>query len=317
MVTLADTTFERLPPLHTKLASDGSTDVVPVTLQGALSAVGTLDLACVEPVPPHRKFELTFELRQPQNSETPERRASVSPPKATQTSPAGPALNQAREALHRVFGKGRKDVHPREVKDLWRELERCLGLRKDWDLGVNRGLVDTLLPLASGRRRSVDHERQFFALAGFCLRPGFGHASDPERMRVFETLFEPGLMFHADRPTLDQFFVAWRRVAAGLSTATQSTIRTLCDPFVAPAEHKLKKSKSFKALETPLMWDLLAWLERVPADQRGVLGQWVLERTWTNRDPQNWEWLGRIGAHGRRCAFDPTLEVTECRPSHD
>ncbi len=98
------------------------------------SAPHTLDLACAEPVPPHRKFELDVRTAtNPQNSETLGARASVSPPKATQTSPAGPALNQAREALHRVFGKGRKDAHPREVKDLWRELGALLGSAQDWD----------------------------------------------------------------------------------------------------------------------------------------------------------------------------------------
>lgn len=296
VVDLADESFEPLPALRTKLDADGAQESVRVVLQGALTAVGTLELSCVETVPPQRTFELAFELRQAGTSETLVTRASVAVPPTNVSSASTALVSQAQELLHRVFGKGRKDVHPREVKDLWRELERLLGPRKDWDLAQNRSLADTLLPLAAGRRRSVDHERVYFSLAGFFLRPGFGHVLDPERLQLLQPLFEPGLTFANDRPTLDQFFVAWRRVAAGLDESTQNTIRQLCDPLIAPSELKLKKSKSFKAAATPLLWDLSSWLERVPAEQRGVLGQWVLERTWTTRDPQNWEWLGRIGA---------------------
>jgi hypothetical protein len=43
-------------------------------------------------------------------------------------SPKGKRLDEAREAIDRVFGKGRPDVAPREVKDLLRELERLLGV---------------------------------------------------------------------------------------------------------------------------------------------------------------------------------------------
>lgn len=296
VVELEPQHFDHLPAVRTKLDANGSQESVKVALQGALSAVGTLDLVCVELAPPHRQFDLAFELRQSTQASVAPMRTPVAAPSVGTARVGEAALFEAHEVLHRVFGKGRKDVTPRYVKDVWRELERLLGPRKEWDLALNRNLVDTLLPLAAGRRRSSDHERLFFALCGFCLRPGFGHAKDAERLQLFEPLFEQGVTFHGDRPTLDQFFVAWRRVATGIGETTQCLMRQLCDPLIAPAEQKLKKSKTFKAAETPLVWDLLSWLERVPSERRGVLGQWVLERTWSNRDPQNWEWLGRIGA---------------------
>jgi hypothetical protein len=34
----------------------------------------------------------------------------------------------------------------------------------------------------------------------------------------------------------------------------------------------------------------------VPGQRRSELGSWVLERTWTERDPRLWAALGRIGA---------------------
>ena len=40
-----------------------------------------------------------------------------------------------------------------------------------------------------------------------------------------------------------QFFIAWRRLAGGLSEAMQSAFRDAMDPIVAPPEAKLKKPK--------------------------------------------------------------------------
>jgi hypothetical protein len=44
------------------------------------------------------------------------------------------------------------------------------------------------------------------------------------------------------------------------------------------------------------MLELAASLECVPAARRADLGRWILERTWTNRDPRLWTLLGRVGA---------------------
>jgi hypothetical protein len=44
------------------------------------------------------------------------------------------------------------------------------------------------------------------------------------------------------------------------------------------------------------MLELASWLERVPAEQRAALGHWLLERTWTSRDPRIWAAIGRVGA---------------------
>lgn len=293
-----------------------SPDVIPVVLQGCLTPTGTLELAC-EAVDSRSRYELAFEVRgvtrhallgkQGEPAAAQADGAGSLPSAATvpkpSTMPSAPPSGKAAdtratatEALHRVFGKGRSDVHAREVKDLWRDLERELGPRQSWDIGLCRSLSDVLLGLSAGRRRSVDHERQFFALAGFFLRPGFGHFGDADRMTLFEPLFEPGLAFPAERTNCDQFFIAWRRVAAGLTEAAQETIRAVCDPLIAPSELKLKKSKTFKAPEIPALWELLSWLERVSPERRASLGQWLLDRTWTSRDPKNWEWIGRVGA---------------------
>jgi hypothetical protein len=210
--------------------------------------------------------------------------------------PGGRRWTDAVEAIERVFGKGRKDVKPRETKDLVRELERLLGERANWDTELNRALFDVLAPKHAARRRSADHERVFWLLAGYCLRPGFGHPKDPERVSLVAPLFEPGLTFADENRGWQMFFIAWRRIAAGLPAATQSTLRDLLDPFLASAELKLKRPKTFRAQAPDELLELASWLERVEPERRATLGNWLLDRTWSSRDPRLWTAIGRIGA---------------------
>jgi hypothetical protein len=195
-----------------------------------------------------------------------------------------------------VFGKGRSDVKPREIKDLVRELERILGERRTWTVETNRGLFDLLLPCHTARRRSEDHERVFWMLSGYCLRPGFGHPADPSRIAQLSPLFEAGVGFAQQSRSWQQFWIALRRIAPGLPEEVQLELRALIDPWLAPAELKLKRSKQFRPLAPEEMLELASWLERVPVEFRIELGRWLLERTWTSRDPRLWAALGRIGA---------------------
>lgn len=302
-----DEGFARLPPVVTTVdssvlrssapqAAPEPAQVIPVGLEGELTAIGTVQLACISVDEDGRRLELSFDLRRDATEAEPPSRAPESRPTHFAATRPPPALEQAREALVRVFGKGRKDVTQRETKDLLRELERLLGPRREWTLQTNRALFDVLGPLEKGRRRSSDHERLYFLLAGFCLRPGFGEARDTARAEHLARLFAAGLAFGKERLAWDHFFIAYRRIAPGLSEQRQMEIRELCDPFVAPAERKLKRPKGFKPVVGPETLELLSWLERVDVDRRSALGQWILDRTWTDRDPRLWQWLGRIGA---------------------
>jgi hypothetical protein len=202
----------------------------------------------------------------------------------------------AREAIARVFGKSRSDVKPREIKDLWRELERLLGERRTWTVETVRALFDELAAGHAGRRRSEDHERVFWMLAGYCLRPGFGHPADRMRIKKLTELIEAGVGFPQSTRVWQQFWIAWRRIAAGLDEEQQQGLRDLVDPFLAPDELKLKKPKQWKPQALDEMLELASWLERVPAERRSELGAWLLERTWRSRDSRLWAALGRLGA---------------------
>jgi molecular chaperone DnaK (HSP70) len=296
--------FHRLPRLTAALEGAPSElpQVVPVRLAGQLSAVGTLEIAAVELDATARRHQLAFELRGASDaraaastSKAPTSEARPSEPPTSGVKPSS-SLVQALDHVDRVFGKKRSDVGERAAKDLVRELERLLGPRREWELPTLRALADALLVDVRARRRSADHERTFFYVAGYCLRPGFGHALDAARIERFAPLFTEGLSFDQERKHWEAFLIAWRRVTPGLAEPWQSQIRDWLDPFIAPSEHKLKKPKRFRPQGDDDILSLCSWLERVAAERRGALGAWLLERTWTSRDPVYWDWIGRVGA---------------------
>jgi hypothetical protein len=307
IVTLDDERFDALPPVAvafdaaagqvhepTRPLPGGKPEEVRVALEGELTAVGTLDLACVEVGPPpeaRRRFRLAFQLRDPVAGAAHTGQGDALPQRGSRGN-----LDEAREAIERVFGKGRPDVSPREVKDLLRELERLLGERSAWTTAQNRALFDTLAPNHRGRRRSVDHERVYWLLAGFCVRPGFGDPLDGRRVAELAPLFAEKVLFPQEARNWQQFWIAWRRLSGGLDEAMQTAIRDIIDPLLAPASLRLKKPKGWKLEAEGDLLDLAAALERVPAARRSELGGFILERTWTSRDPHLWAALGRIGA---------------------
>jgi molecular chaperone DnaK (HSP70) len=293
VVLLDDDRFEALPPIAVAFeASARKAETVKVALEGELSAVGTLDLACVEvsaTASPPRRFRLAFQLREPAG-------APSEIPARPSTAPRDRAREDAREAILVVFGRGRFDVTPRQVKDLLRELERLLGERAAWTTEVSRDLFDTLAAEARARKRSAEHERVFWLLLGYCGRPGFGAPGDEARIARVASLFQERLTFPQEARIWQQFWIAWRRLAGGLDEAAQTAIRDVIDPLLAPAASRLKKPKSWKLEAEPDLLDLASSLERVPPMRKSELGGWILERTWTSREPRLWAVLGRLGA---------------------
>jgi molecular chaperone DnaK (HSP70) len=290
VVDVVEEVYTRLPPLATTVEGVRGVEV-RVALEGELTPVGTLDLACAEidgTSEPARRHRLAFQLR----TEAPSAEPPVRAPSASQKPRR---MDGAYQLLDRAFGKPRADAGGREAKDLLRELERLLGERAQWTTEVNRALFDALLPAARGRRRSSDHERVFWLLAGWCIRPGFGDLLDVQRVALLPPLLDERLAFPGEARGWQQFWIAWRRAAGGLHEATQTSLRDFVDPWLAPAEAALKKPKK-PALSLDDALDMASSLERVAPRRRLQLGGWVLERTWTDRDPRLWTALGRLGA---------------------
>ena len=297
LVAIDEERFIRLPPIAATFASGTPRgETIKVALEGETTDVGTLELACVEVEPAAgveaRRFRLAFALR--------ETAAPSTAPPGSMAPRAGRALDAALEAIARVYGKKEKrpsDEAARDAKDLVRELERHLGERATWDTPTARALFDVLATGRGGRRRSADHERVFWQLAGFCLRPGFGDPLDPTRIASIAPLAPERLAFPDQARGWQQFWIAWRRLAAGLDDAQQGVLRDLIDPWLGLEGARAgKKPKGAKPQAEPEMLDAAASLERVSPARRAELGGWILERTWTDRDPRFWAALGRVGA---------------------
>jgi DNA-K related protein/Hsp70 protein len=291
VVAVDEERFTRLPPLATTIEAPRgvASREVRVSLEGELTPVGTLDLACVEvDAAAARRFRLAFRLR-----ETPAQEPSPSP----QPPPPAPPrrLDPALEAIDRAFGKPRPDAGGREGRDLLRELERCLGDRAQWTNETGRALAGALVARARARRRSADHERVFWLLAGWCIRPGFGDPRDPGLVAALAPLFGERLAFPGEARGWQQFWIAWRRAAGGLDEAAQTRIRDFVDEHLAAAGAGRKRPKK-PALSLDDALDMASSLERVAPARRVELGGWILERTWTERDPRLWLAIGRIGA---------------------
>ncbi|MFO0675463.1 MAG: Hsp70 family protein [Polyangiaceae bacterium] len=311
VVTLDAAGYEALAPMATVVgeATNGGPKELRVVVEAELTPVGTLDVACVEASPPvgddPRRFRLAFSLSEgvkagvlPSAARTSlaplPGRSSFAPP-STATKVSGPKWDETFALVDAVFGK-KGEAGSREVKDLVRELERVLGARPTWTLETCRALFDRVSEGRGFRRRSADHERVFWMIAGYGIRPGFGDVADGERVRSLLPLFEQRLAFPAEARGWQQFWIAWRRVAGGLDGTFQGQIRDLVDPFLASDSAGVKKPKKWKPEAEDMMLEMAAALERVPASRRLALGEWTLERTWTSKDARLWSAIGRVGA---------------------
>lgn len=280
--------FKPLPPLHTVL--DGTKgQLVEVTLESTLSEVGTLALSCLAG---DKRWRLEFELKGTSATEG----LTV-----TQAMPA--RFSEATLEIERVFGTKPLPVEPRDVKNLLRTLERILGPREEWPVPVLRELWTALFAGASKRRRSPDHERVFFQLLGFSLRPGVGYPLDAWRCEQTSSLIKDAVTNHQEAPVWAEYWVLWRRIASGLTEATQLKLWESMEPHLSrkvplgqpPLTQKLK---GIVPLGIDEMVRCAAALELLPTAAKLSLGTWVQSRlasAETTGGP--WAWaLGRLGA---------------------
>jgi hypothetical protein len=293
LVTL-DEHAQALPPIETVLsAPNGLQGQIPVRLVAKLTEVGTLELFCVSAGEggagaKDLRWKLEFQLRGQAHREG-----------ATQVQPLPARFAEGREAIDKVYGKKPQPVSPREVKDLFRNLEKVLGPREDWSTALCRELWAELYAGLGRRRRSEDHERIWCQLTGFCLRPGFGHPLDAWRVAEIWKTFQAGLQFHQEKANWAEWWIMWRRVSGGLDEPGQKQLFALLMPYLrpVPAGAKPTKQKGIKFEGPDEMLRLAASLERVAPALKQELGDIVLERLKAGGKGGQLAWsLGRLGA---------------------
>lgn len=271
LVDLPANDVVRLPPIATVLrAAPGAAALsdIPVQLVTTLSEVGSLEVHCV--AADGQRWQLAFQLREAEGSEvleTPEE----------ETLP--PQLGAAIEKIDRIFGTRSKQVDPKEVRQLRASLEHLLGRREGWATPLLRRLFDALMERAKGRRRSAEHERAWLNLAGYSLRPGFGHPLDGWRIEQLWAMFETGVQYHKDSQVRAEWWTLWRRVAGGLDTEAQLR---LLDDFAfnlqADASERGKRPITLVDGSEEDMLRLGASLERIPSAYKAEIGNWMMEQ---------------------------------------
>lgn len=286
-----DDTFRTLPPIHSLLRGTAAkTGVVPVHLRSNLTELGTLELWCVSNVADER-WRLEFDLRGS---------ARQSAATAIESMPA--RYGEVRTIVERIYGSAPLSVDPKDVRKLRTALEQAIGPREDWSLPLLRELWGTLFAGANKRRRTVEHERVFYQLLGYCLRPGFGYPLDDWRCEQSFRLFREGVNARGDTTVWREFWIMWRRVAGGLDEAQQEEVWQFVRPHLArevpPKAKHASKPKGPQPLGPDEMVRTAASLEHLSPGEKTVFGNWIAARL---KDPQlrsgPWAWaLGRLGA---------------------
>src|SRR5450830_470913 len=262
--------YVRLPPMASVLhGHDDANDKreIAVQLATVMTEVGTLEVHCVAQEDSSQRWLLEFQLRAEQQEAAGEAQA------------ASPRLAQALEKIDRIFGGKAQKVEAKEVRQLRQHLEQLLGAREQWPAPLLRQLFDALMSRAKGRRRSVDHEKVWLNLAGYCLRPGYGEPLDDWRMEQLWALFDTGVQQHKDHQVCSEWWTLWRRVAGGLSTEQQ--LRLLDDfAFNLQADAAQRGSRPVTLVNgsDDDMLRLGASLERIPGAYKAEVGAWLIKR---------------------------------------
>ncbi|MDL5036063.1 Hsp70 family protein [Comamonas resistens] len=286
-----------LPPLSAVLpAPEGRAQPqVEVQLQACMTEVGTLEVRCVAVQDASQSWLLPFAVRGAVAAEA--MAGSTDVPGAespNQLKVSVPRLTEAVAQIDRIFGTQAQEVTAKEVRQLRQSLEKLLGPRETWDAGLLRALFDALLTRAKRRRRTADHERVWLNLAGWCLRPGAGAELDGWRIAQVWALYAQGLGYPKEASNWTEWWVFWRRVAAGLNEAQQMELLEDVAGHMQKAVQKNSKSSHGSYDD---MLRLFAAMEAVPWQYRQEMGRWMLQRLKREGETvQTWWAIGRLAA---------------------
>jgi hypothetical protein len=254
---------ERLPAL-TVAVPGGEAKTVPVALRLRVDELGCVHLACVSPG-----------LAQPLSCTFETRAKGAKAIRQARLDPSVVPLVLAIEPLFEgAFPDTPGDAGARAAKDLWRALEARLGPRKAWSLSLCRALFDAVATRAKARRKSADHERVFWQLAGFTLRPGLGADGDDERVDRLFKLEHERLAHAEDARAWEAYFHAWRRVSLGLEARRQAVVFERGELALGVKKQKKPCPHAFDGA----LAELVGALDRVEPRRRAALGDALFDR---------------------------------------
>ncbi|HEX7859190.1 MAG TPA: Hsp70 family protein [Verrucomicrobiae bacterium] len=283
-----------LPPIQTVLRSAKErAERIPVYLRAKLTEIGTVELWCAA-VESNDQWRLEFDIRGTASQDS----------TVTVTESLPPRFAEAKEYIAKIFGNRPSSIQkgPKEVKQLWSSLEQLLGPRDSWPLAVLRQLWGELFAGANKRRRSADHEKIYFQLLGYTLRPGFGYSLDEWRCEQSFKLFAERVEFHKEKPNWNEFWIFWRRISGGLTANSQTEWWNCVRPHLevripTKPQKNVSRPKGLQPEGIEEMLRAAASMEHLPPGEKKWLGDLILARLHEQLPAGGpWSWsLGRLG----------------------
>ncbi len=292
-----------LPPLVgvMRVGRKAKAERVPVRLVSRVTEVGTVELWC-QSRSDDRRWRLQIQLRtagSPTQPTTPG--LPITSAEADSVVIEQSEVDAAIGAIRSAFAhpNGNDDAGPAR---LIKKLEEVLDApREAWPPSALRAMWEPLREATEARLRSPRHESRWCNLAGFCLRPGTGYPLDEARIKPLWSVFHIGVKHSKDLQVWADWWVMWRRVAAGLNRAHHDEIHRRIAPLILPGKpgstKKLARPK-VEAHELAEIWRCAASLERLPGNLKEPLGDTLSKEIGRAAPiPPYALWsLGRIGA---------------------
>ncbi len=277
--------FTPLPPVAAMLREEAQSSEIPVQVSTVLTEVGTIEMTCIALGDPGRRWNMQFQLRGP---------AGVS---TMVHSEPHPKFGEVVRRIARIYGPKAGDVLLRDARNLRRDMESILGRRELWDMPLLREIFAVLWEGARHRRRSADHERLWFNLAGYCLRPGFGYPLDDWRIQQLWVLRKQGVQYAKDARVWSEWWTLWRRVAGGLDQYAQESLLEDVSQDLLPAAQRVRGSTNLQRRGHDDMVRLAGSLERIGVNSKIEVAGWLLQRLRRpSESAETWWAVGRLGA---------------------
>ncbi len=288
-----DDSFSILPPLQTVIqyGKKGVRKTIPVKIEAEYTELGALALWCRSRISDHR-WKLQFQLR---DTAVPE---AVADAQILEASVTENVLDYVRDILS---GNDKQ-----QVEKLIKGIAGIVDLRRnDWPLGFIRTLADELLVLLQVRKKAPIFESIWMNLLGFGLRPGIGESFDPQRMKQLWRLYPGGAAFSKHPRVRLEWWIMWRRVAAGLTPGQQRQFFQDVSAFLLGKKGEIKKVTPQENLE---IWMAAANMEKLYSKEKIELGRKLLAVTTAKKLKTQHLWaLSRLGA--RELLYGPADRV--------
>ena len=287
MVTPGDDEVEKIAPLVSVLPDGGKdTESIGVRITAQLNDVGALEVS-LEATDGKLRWPLRFDLRPVAESTEP-------PPAAAPEKPAV-IIDAERLAAATELIRDRFNSPADELRPLTRELEEALATTKaDWPLHAVRAMADVFLELRDCCNRSPYHERRWFNLTGYCMRPGFGDVADKLRLQEFWKQWIVGPVYKRDNDVTAEWWVFWRRIVSGLNIGHQTTIGVELVKELFPSNAYAYYIRAGERARQE-MWRCLGALELQPVHMKINAGNVMVNRDDDLRGFECWV-LARLGA---------------------